>query len=130
MEPDSSSPASICLTIPPIFPFIASLPSVPPPQSLIRGDSPLAVTLLYFPLLRPLTLSLCVPPSGPPVLQGHVGRIEEHIGVVLVLVAEVAQARLRVAHFLGVVLSDPGPVAQPRLQRQLGKGGERQSVRN
>lgn len=68
-----------------------------------------------------------VPPSGPPVLQGHVGRIEEHVAVaVLVLVlAEVAQAGLRVAHSLRVVLSDPGPVAQPRLQRQLGKRAKR-----
>lgn len=71
---------------------------------------------------------LSVPPSGPPVLQGHVGRIEEHVGVVLVVVvvvAEVAQASLRVAHLLWVVLSDPGPVAQPRLQRQLGKRAKR-----
>lgn len=36
MEPDSSSPASICLTVPPIFPFIPSLPLVPPSQFLIR----------------------------------------------------------------------------------------------
>lgn len=69
-----------------------------------------------------LTLSVSAPPSGPPVLQGHIGRIEEHVGVVVVVVvAEVAQAGLCVAHFLGMVLPDPGPVAQPRLQRQLGR---------
>lgn len=67
------------------------------------------MTLLYSPLLRPLTMSLSVPPSGPPVLQGHVGRIEEHVGVVVVI----AEVGLHVAHFLRVVLSDPGPVAQP-----------------
>lgn len=87
------------------------------------------MTLLYSPLLRLLTMWLSVPPSGPPVLQGHVGRIEEHVGVVVVVIAEVAQAGLHVAHLLGVVLSDPGPVAQPRLQRQLGlKKKKRQSV--
>lgn len=69
-------------------------------------------------------MSPSVPPSGAPVLQGHVGRIEEHVGVIVVLIAEVAQAGLRVAHFLGAVLSDPGPVAQPRLQSQL-RGGEK-----
>lgn len=58
-------------------------------------------------------MSLSVPPSGPPVLQGHVGRIEEHVGVIVFVTAEVAQAGLRVAHFLGMVLPDPGPVTQP-----------------
>lgn len=64
-----------------------------------------------------------VPPSGAPVLQGHVGRIEEHVGVVVVVIAKVAQAGLRVAHFLGAVLSDPGAVAKPGLQRQLERDG-------
>ena len=66
---------------------------------------------------------LSVPPSGPPVLQGHVGRIEEHVGVIVVI-TEVAQVGLHVAHLLRVVLPDPGPVTQPRLQRQLGKKAE------
>lgn len=87
------------------------------------------MTLLYSPLLRlPHNVPLS-PPSGAPVLQGHVGRIEEHVGVVVVVIAEVAQAGLRVAHFLGAVLSDPGAVAKPGLQRQLERdGGGRQSV--
>lgn len=87
------------------------------------------MTLLYSPLLWLLTMALSVPPSGPPVLQGHVGRIEEHVGVIVVVIAEVAQAGLHVAHFLRVVLSDPGPVAQPRLQSQLGKKGKASEIK-
>ena len=65
MEPDSSSPPSICLTVPPIFPSLPSLPLVPASQFLIRCVSLwLPVTLLRAPVLqlfclsRPLSLQL------------------------------------------------------------------------
>ncbi len=66
-------------------------------------------------LSPPLSSSL----SGPSVFQGHVRRVEEHVGVIVVVIAEVDQVSLRVAHRPGVVLSDPSPVTQPRLQSQL-----------
>lgn len=55
MEPDSSSPASICLTVPPIFPSIPSLPLFPASQFLICCvcDPP----LYYLPPALSLSLS-------------------------------------------------------------------------
>lgn len=125
MEPDSSSPASICLTVPPIFPSIPSLPPVTP-QFLIRCVSPwlwpsfvfLSFSSFVAPSLPP-SLLLSSAPLGPSVFQGHVRGVEEHVGVIVVVIAEVDQVSLGVAHRPGVVLSDPRPVTQPRLQSQL-----------
>lgn len=61
MEPDSSSPASICLTVPPIFLSIPSLPLF----SCLSVSNPLcfslAVTLLRAPLLHLFCLPLSLP---------------------------------------------------------------------
>lgn len=118
MEPDSSSPASICLTVPPISPFIPSLPLVPPSQFLIRCISPWQWP--SFLLLSSSSLTLSASPSGPSVFQGHVRGVEEHVGVIVVVViAEVGQVSLRVAYSPRMVLADPSPVTQPWLQSQL-----------
>lgn len=71
------------------------------------------------PSLPFLSLSLSLPLSGPSVFQGHVRRVEEHVRVIVVVIAKVDQVSLCVAHRPGVVLSNPCPVAQPRLQSQL-----------
>ncbi len=122
MEPDSSSPASICLTVPPIFPSIPSLRSSFSVSNLLRFS--LAVTLLHSPFRQLFCLSESPPSlssslSGPSVFQGHVRGVEEHVGVIVVVIAEVSQVSLCVAHCPGVVLSDSSPVTQPWLQSQL-----------
>lgn len=120
MEPDSSSPASICLTVPTIFPSLASPPYLlsPASQFLIR-----CISLWLWPslvVLPPSSSASAALPSRSSVFQGHVRRVEEHVGVVvIVVIAEVGQVRLCVAHRPGVVLSDPSAVTEPWLQSQL-----------
>lgn len=95
MEPDSSSPASICLTVPPIFLSIPSLPLFLPFSVSNPLRSFLAVTLLraalhLFCLRLSLPLSaLLFSLSGPSVFQGHVRGVEEHVGVIVVVIAKV-----------------------------------------
>lgn len=53
--------------------------------------------------------------SGSSVFKGHVRGEEEHVGVILVI-AEVYQVSLCIAHRPGVVLADSSPVTESRLQ--------------
>lgn len=126
MKPDSSSPASICLTVPPIFPSIPSLPvffffflSVSNLPLFLPGSDPPPCSLPGPRLSCSFSLSLSLSLSGPPAFQGHVRGVEEHVGVILVVIAEVHQVGLWVAYCPGVILSDASPVAQPWLQGQL-----------
>lgn len=103
--------------------------SLPTSFSSLSVSNPLrfslALTLLRVPSLhlfclpRSPSLPPSLPPalSGPSVFQGHVRRVEEHIGVIVI--AQVGQVSLHVAHRPGVVLSNPCSVTEPWLQSQL-----------